>query len=514
MRSLSATDVIKRRLLAAGLLLAGLRLAAAQSRGPAKVKFELDLPQRGFILRELMPMQLRLRNDGSAAATVPRLSELTNATPVFTVEGPSFTKPFVFSPRNGLPPEISAAALATVPTDTEVLAPGQAAEETFDLGRLVPFTQAGTHTVRAQVTIEGSAVASNILRVEVAKPRFLSARLMLDDGFQRTNVVRTLCLVDNGRERALYMALFREIAPDYARTELMYLLRVAAADGAADEALPTWTNYPRNDTFVQRYGWRSPSQIGIEGSQASQRATAADTVDPAAPRVQPALLQRSGAVEVFQLRAGALALWQFAAPAAGAAAGRQLWQLPLPAQQTARAARGPAARGERPAAVLASRSATGVLLTLVESVDSRPQTRQVELRSARLLPASEPALHVDAEGRIHAALVVAADNALRRVHCAQVTWPAGNGAGRVQDSRIVELPAAPVAAAAAFDTGGGARRAWVAQLPDGRMHHGDAAAFAAIDGKPLLPLQLLLLGPHTYVLVQDAGGALALAAVS
>jgi hypothetical protein len=505
----SVIDAARRRWLAAAAWLVG-QPALAQTRGSASVKLELDLPPRRYLRRELVPLRVRLRNESGVALSLPRLSDSSNAQPVFTVEGPSFARPFVFTPRAGLPPAMAASVPAGRTDTRQNLAPGATLQQVFDLGRLVPFGAAGPHSVRVRLEWDGQVLEAGPLTFEIALPRVLSARLMLDDGFQRPNPVRALCLVDDGHEKALVLAFFREIAPDFAAAELSYLLRVAPADPGADEALPTWTNYPRGDIFLQRQGWRSPSRIGIESSHPTDRASAAD---PAMLRLQPALMTRDGVVDVLQWRDGALVAWQFPAPVrdGGPAVPHLRWQLPQQAALAGRAARAPESRGSALATLLIARSAAGLALTLVEATGATPRSRSVELRSARLLPSSEPALHVDAKGRVHAALVVASDNALRRIHCADIVWPAGGGDAHVESGASVDLPAAATATTAAFDTGGGARRQWAALLSDGRVMHGGTAATVA--GRPYVPLQLALLGEHDYLLVQGADGVPALEAL-
>lgn len=469
------------------------------------MKLELELPDRRYLLRELMRLKVTLRNTGAEPATVPKVEDVTNDRPVYVVDGPSFDKPFSFTAGSASPRLPTAPARA--PT-TQVLAPNEAGELAFDIGRLVPFTTAGVHTLRARLEWNGSVIESNVLRFELVRGRTLSARLMLDDGFQRPSPMRALLLVDDGQLRSLVVAFFSEVAPDYAEAKLGYLLRVASADAAADEALPTWTNYPRGDTFKLRYGWRSPAALTVEGARPDQRVTAASVAG--ALRVQPALMTRDGVVEAFQATAEGVALWRFDAAPAPA---KSIWQAPLPPPLAARAGRGKAPHGERPAAVFVSRSAGGLSLSLVESDGHQPVVRQLELHLARALPDSEPALRIDDQGRVHVALVVAADNALRRVRCVEAVWPARSGDGAVKAGPERPLPAAPMAATAAFDTSGGDRLEWVARLPDGRLCLGSTPELDPSGGQPALPLQLLVQGEHSYLLVLGADAVPALEAL-
>ena len=462
------------------------------------MKLELELPDRRYLLRELMRMKVTLRNTGTEALTVPKLADTANDRPVYVVEGPSFREPFIF--RASSTPPRPPTAPPREPS-TQVLAPNEHGELAFDIGRMVPFTTPGVHTLRARLEWNGSVVESNTLRFEMARGRTLSARLMLDDGFQRPSPMRAQLLVDDGQARVLMVAFFSEVAPDYAGAKLGYMLRVATVDASADESLPPWTNYPRGDTFILRYGWRSPAAITIEGARPDQRVQAASNAGPL--RVQPSLMTRDGVVEAFQTTPEGAALWRFEAAPAPA---RQLWQVPLKQPLAARAGRGRPPHGERPAAVFVSRTDTGLELTLVESEGQRAATRKVELRLARMLPDSEPALHIDEQGRVHVALVVAADNGLRRVRCVQVIWPARSGNGVVENGPERTLPVAAMAAAAAFDTSGGKRLDWIARLPDGRLCVGSTKELDPAGAVPPLPLQLLVQGERSYLLVIDDQG--------
>lgn len=508
-----ASDILtrpqRRRILgaAAALMVIGAQ-AAGPSRGSGPVKLELELPDRRYLLRELMRLKVVLRNTSPAAVTIPKLADTGNDRPVYIVEGPSFEKPFSFTPRPGNPRSPTPPARAG---STQLLAPDETAQLAFDIGRLVPFATPGIHTLRARLELDAGVIESNVLRFELVRGRTLSARLMLEDGFQRPSPMRALFVVDDGQVRSLVVAFFSEVSPDYAGAKLGYLLRVASADAAADEALPTWTNYPRSDAFTVRHGWRSPAAIGMEGARPEQRALAAAVNSVGALRVQPALMTRDGAVEVFQATPEGMALWRFdAAPAAG----RLIWQVLLPGPLAARAGRGRPPQGERPAVVIVSRSANGLQLNLVESEDGKQALiRKLELRMARLLPDSEPALRVDDQGRVHVALVVAADNGLRRVRCIEAIWPPRTGDGKVETGPERALPTAPMAAVAAFDTSGGDHWDWVARLPDGRLCLGSTAELDPAGAQPTLPLQLLVQGKHSYLLVLDANGVPALEAL-
>lgn len=499
---------LRRRMVLGTVALLGSGAPHARSSGAADLRLEIDLPARRYLRRELMRVRLTLHNDGPAPVSVPRIADTGHDALVLSVEGPSFASPWTFTPRS-----ITAARGATSPRapGMQTLAAGANAQVLLDISRGVPFSVAGSHVLRARLAWDGGNVEATAVTFEMALPTLRSARLMLDDGFQRPVPIRVLCVADDGRERLLLMAFFREKAPDYAGTELSYLLRVGPVDPTVDEALATWTNYPRGDLFVQRYGWRSPARFGIASTNPDDQTSVASE---RALGVQPALVDAGGRVDVFQFGADQrLALWRFATPVRGGPAQppQALWHLPLEGVEAARAARASAPRDSPPVAVLVARTAAGAALTLVESVDGRPTTRRAELRSARLLPNSEPALRVDDQGRIHAALVVAEDNALRRLYCVRVTWPARAGDGRAVRAPAILVDATPLAASAAFDVSpGSAQEDWIALLPDRRLLRGGAGVAESADGAPLLPLQMLVLGEHRYLLVQDAAGTPAL----
>lgn len=500
---------LRRRLLLGSVALLGGGAACARATGAADLKLEIDLPARRYLRRELMRLRLTLRNDGTSPVSVPRIADTGHDAVVFSVEGPSFASPWTFTPRSTTAARDAASA---PPPPRQTLAPGASAQLVLDISRVVPFAAAGGHTLRARLSWDGGSVEAAPAAFEMTLPRLLSARLMLDDGFQRPVPIRALCLADDGRERLLLMAFFREKAPDYPGAELSYLLRVGQVGPTVDEALATWTNYPRGDLFLQRYGWRSPERFGVASTNPDDQTS---VTSERALAVQPALVDAGGRVDIFQHGSdGQLALWRFATPVRGETVPppQALWRLPLDRVEAARAARARAPGDSPPVVVLVSRTATGVGLTLVESGGERPRMRRTELRSARLPPLSEPALRVDDQGRVHAALVVAEDNAQRRLYCARVTWPARAGDGRVQREAAVPVDATPVAASAAFDVSPGAtQHDWIVLLPGRRLLRGGAGVPESADGEPWLPLQLLVLGEHRYLLVQDAGGAPALA---
>ena len=69
----------RRRILGAAATLAAIGAqAASPSRGSGPVKLELELPDRRYLLRELMRLKVELRNTSQAAVTVPKLADTTN----------------------------------------------------------------------------------------------------------------------------------------------------------------------------------------------------------------------------------------------------------------------------------------------------------------------------------------------------------------------------------------------------------------------------------------------------
>ncbi|MBX3636404.1 MAG: hypothetical protein KF683_13625, partial [Rubrivivax sp.] len=378
---------LRRRLVLGTVALLGSGTPHARPAGAAELRLEIDLPARRYMRRELMRVRLTLHNDGPTPVSVPRIADTGHDALVLSVEGPSFASPWNFTPRS-----TTAARGATSPRapGMQTLAAGASAQLLLDISRAVPFSAAGSHSLRARLTWDGGSVEAAPAPFDVALLRLLSARLMLDDGFQQPVPIRALCLADDGRERLLLMAFFREKAPDYTGAELSYLLRVGQVDPSVDEALATWTNYSRGDLFVQRYGWRSPMRFGVTSTNPDDQ-TSVDSERALA--VQPALVDAGGRVDVFQLGADRqLGLWRFATPVRGGPAQppQALWQLASDSVEAARAARASAPGDSPPVVVLVSRTAAGAALTLVESAGGRPTTRRAELRSARLLPHSEP----------------------------------------------------------------------------------------------------------------------------
>jgi len=472
--------------------------------GPT-VEMRLELGKDRYAFKELMIAKVVLQNTGTATEEVPRLVAPGNAQPRYTVTGPSFAGSFTFP---AVPPGRV--------TATEPLAPGATLETKLQLESLVPFTTPGVHTIVATAEYDGHAVRSAPVAFTVDFPAVLGARLMLDDGAQGRNPIRAVVLAQAGDTRPLYQALLAQARPDIPVIALSNLLPLGQTPAGADEPLEVWTNFPRGNVFFQRYGWSGPAAITMEG-----RATLTFALAAPARAVHPALMPQSGEADVFTVGGGEASLVRFPLPAPKAPppAAQRMWTARVGEVLAARATLGPPAAGSPRALVLLQKTPRGAALTLLVSdaaAAAAPSPRSASIDFGRLLPATEPAVHVLDDGTVQASVVLAEDTLLRRLFVADVRWPRGGGAPHVERSPAMTAPSTPRAAATAYSVGEErpARREWVVLLEGDRVVSGRSPdAPLDLEAHPVLPLQILSLSDGVHLLVAPRTGAVGLALV-
>ena len=150
-----------------------------------------------------------------------------------------------------------------------------------------------------------------------------------------------------------------------------------------------------------------------------------------------------------------------------------------------------------------------IALVQLAQGSGKPTVRNVTVPHAYPLPASEPGIHVDADGTVHTAVLFAEDKSLRKLFIASVVWPAAGDSGQLDREAASELPGQPRAAAVTYSVShaSAGRRAWVVLLENGQVVSGGwPTGPRTLHGTPSLPLDLVAMSKMSYLLTMDAQG--------
>ena len=479
------------------------------------MEIHLALPQNHFLMKELMALQVVVRNDGASTVDLPNPEDNRNIQPIYTVTGPSFPQGCNFSLRERVMHDSNPAKV--VENGMMLSLPAGAVHEvSLPLETLLDFTKPGRHALSAAITVAGQQVRSNRVEFDIERPAIESMQSVLDDGSQTTHPIPVLCLHRGASGPVLYQAIFSEDRPDLGETSLLGLVRQGPADTSAQGVVATLANHSRMARVHSRFGWRSGDVItmsGIPGLPSSQEVRL--TRPQRAGRVvRPAMFAEAGDVDVMALEGGdGRTLWLMRLPPAGQGQPGVVATVQLPGEAlSARAALAPASAGETRASVVimpGQHDGAQFALVQLESGSSKATVRTVAVPHAYPLPASEPGIHVDADGTVHTAVLFAENKSLRKLFIASVLWPAAGGSGQLERVAHGELPDQPRAAAVTYSVShvSAGRRAWVVLLESGQVVSGGwPAGPRTLHGTPSLPLDLVAMSKMSYLLTLDAQG--------
>lgn len=488
------------------------------------MKIELRLPATNYVAKESLLLTVVITNDGKSPISVPDPETMSNTEPVYILTGASFPQPATLAfggRRPDLPP---------VPPEMVTIAPGEEFECQVPIDMLARIVEKGRHTVMMRM----GEVSSNTVAFSIDEPVVVGARIMADDGVQRSPA-RVLALV--GSPGKLIQFLFREQRP--AIGEIRFAKMVAAPAPAppanATDPLAIWTNFDRSEVFYFRTGWVSPDAVGIETGSEAQTVRATLQVGAEVP-VHPALMAIDGNAQVFVRSASQLRLLRFPLPEKGQppAPSEEIWSAPMPASVGSAAA--VLSASGKPYALTVGTMAPapasrpeeeppGLRVTLFDaSGDAKPL--DIEIPNAVPVPDSQPAVWCDAEGRVHAALLVLdppppppppgpekpeepeePSKPSYTLSYVRIDWtpllePFPPAFTRKRLPAIAVKPAAAVVSHKI--TAGSSRVDWVAMLED-RSFLSDTQPGQpqSVAGQPVLPLQVLSMEHAKYLLTLD-----------
>jgi hypothetical protein len=459
------------------------------------MKIRMSLDGDRFLASESILLKVALENTASSMVDVPDPEDLRNPQFSYTITGPAYPHGSAFKPRISLPD----------PNTPNILkmGPGEKLEGQLALNKMFTFTQPGKYTLAAHYSWGGQSENFGPLSFVIEKGALRSARVMADSGFQKPAMQRVLGLV--GDPPRLYQFFFQEQRPATGEIELGEMIRAATPPPNSLQAIAPWTNFDRSEVFFARFGWQAPGAIGIESGPPEESVKVAVPGDPTV--IAPALMTEEGGTTVFTYTPASLTMLSFPLPAEGAPppAAKVQWSTPVaPPIRAAAAALGPPPHNLI-FAITVSQTATGAELKLFEG-NGNGGARTAEVKGARVLANSEPALWVDNRGAAHVAGLFAEDNLFRRVYLAELVWNGSDVSPKVDRQGAFQLPRPCRASTVAFSVTPARppRLNWVILLEDGSvLTNLSPSAPYRTNRTPLLPLQLLGMSSATYLLVAD-----------
>lgn len=481
----------RRSFLFAALVAADLPKSLSGQERMSKMKIRISLDGDRFLARESILLQLSLENTSGAMVEIPDPEDLRNPQFAYAIRGPAYAQGLLFKPRITLADPNSPSLIQ--------MRPGEKLQAQLPLNLMFGFPQPGRYSVAAYFNWSGQQESIGSVDFHVETGGLKSARIMADDGFQRTVMQRVLALV--GDPPRLYQFLFQEQRP--VEISLTEMIRAAPAPPNAQHVVAPWTNFNRSDVLFARFGWQAPGALGIESGVPRESIRAALALETTV--IAPALTTENGATTVFTYSHTGLGRWEFPAPSKSGPApeARTRWTIE-PASPIHAAA---AALGPRPAnqayALTISAGPTGALATLYDG-DGKIHQTAVPIEGARLLPNSQPTLWVGEQGAVNAAILFGAPDMPRYVFVAEINW--NDGEPKVARREPVELPRGSRASTVAFSVTPKRppRISWAILLDDESIvSHRSPNTPLHPRRAPLMPLQLLVMDSATYLLVAD-----------
>lgn len=479
------------------------------------MRIQIELPKQRFVAGESMNATVKIVNDGSGPIDVPDPQINENWQPTYTVQGPAYEKGYTFSFRSAVFQDPRANPQGVTPV-TVALQPRQVHAAHVPIEQLVELLEPGAYTITAELSWGGRSARSAPVPFTIERPRVRSCQSVAAPGIQDPYQIPVFCLqMGDAGDAQVQVATFSQ-DPQADLVKRTSVDHFAIPGQGATEIFSPWKNYTGIGTPSPRAGWRAGATLGVVdfGERGGMQITL-----PWTPRlVRPALTPLSAEVDLFVLgNAGSeLALVRFPPPALGGSP-RTLWTARLPGQALAgRAALSPRGAGDRRHALLVTEPDDGVTLILVDAATGggTPSLHPVKIEGLHAIAVSEPALAIDDQGRAHGAVVLAreaAPGAPGRISVVDVVWPADRVAAATVDAReVAALSAAPRASAVAYSVSPGAlRREWVLLLSGSRVMSSQAPGEQSeLRGEPAVPLDLLVMEEHSYLLTFSKAGTL------
>lgn len=501
------------------LAAAGLPCSVAQAapNPPAsgyKVDISLKLAKDSFIVGEDMQLQVGVSNLGSAPVQIQNPFHGDNWQPVYTLVGPGAAPGRSFSFRSAVLGDTRPNPDNVIPNLIE-LAPGGRVQRAVPLHQWAALTEPGRYRLTASLNWKGTQGSSAPVEFTLERVQPSSLSVGVDVGVAGSMGYWVEWLQPAAGAARLYSALYQPPERDVPGFRPFTITPTYTGGAGAGEVLSPWTSYDRMSELIKWRAWREGSSVvGL----VTGMGTLARLELPAPPQalIRPALMTRSGELDVFVLASQReLLLVRFTPPGRDGAIAppRIAWRRTLSYNVVgARAAVLRDAPGTLPRVLALAEDGDDLLVwSLAADGDSVPAA-PLRLAGWHTLNRSEPAVRVDSQGVVHAAVLVTQGRRGSPAEPAQlgivdlVFTADGTPIGAPQHTLLGRLDAQVNAATVEYAIGvigpnAPMRRDWAVLLADGRvLSPGRPAGRDLKNGPAAVPLELLPTAEGTYLI--------------
>ncbi|MBI2686062.1 MAG: hypothetical protein HYX27_07080 [Acidobacteria bacterium] len=464
------------------------------------IQYELKARKARFAPDEPVQLELRIANNGSAAADLPNPAG-RGADPVYLITPDGAQKPERIAARdlNGVSKFIAAPA--------ERIHIGAGGEWTGSVR--IPASRVhspGVYRVASQFQGGAAVIESNV--IEIAVDRFQPSLAAAGYGIETSRAGNGQLLFLQGGT-AVYKTRYVETRPSIAETrvEPPSLLEILPAE-ASDIGLPH-RNGPFYDEMAQWVMWRQKHEVHLLSSAGERRAT---TVKANVTRLaQPPLKTSGGGIHVLALANNPAEVTLLLFPPGKGAAGEMAWTLPLDARADGIGATlGPAANNVEGHVAAVASTKEGALVQHVRYKDFRiPDAfNSVLLPGYRPVEGAALGMHGNGDGSGRVGLFVMSDAGLA---FAELLFPVGSSGRVLSITLLGKLERAPTGSAVHYFTPAGAaepRMAAVVATPDKGLLRLFAGALrpVSVQGQATNPILLVPGKDVTFIVYLRANG--------
>lgn len=476
------------------------------------VKIHIDLKKHRYVVGESIDLDVEVINTSSSTVQVPDLSSPNNSEPRFLLRGPQYPQGVTFSRRSARLRGRAAGANEGA-VELRPLAPGGTLEDGLSVEELQALRKPGQYTLTAQLDAGGFAAISETLTFTLEANAYLAASVSADAAVSTARSPQAIWLGEGGGHRRIGTASFYEKRPDLADLRRTGLRSLVDVGPDAVNPLRPWANYDRAEELGDWCAWQEGDVLRAlpVGADSSQRFALGD---PGWRVVPPALMTRSGNMDVFALSADGhtLRMIQFHAPVPGGQpkAPEALWSLPVddPALEAA-AALGPEKSGSHRWVVLVSQRGDDLRLEFFDCGEgAKPGARRtVELPAAHAVARSAPALSVGLDGTVSCAVVASGGSAGHDLMMLEARFAVDPTSPPIHTVTTIGRAIGKVHAAVScypVSPGVSPTPRWAAVFDGGAvLYGGGSAKRLTLARAAALPLQLLCSQNSTYLLTLD-----------
>jgi hypothetical protein len=469
------------------------------------LKYETSLDYPDYTLYEDIRLRIRLDNRGASAIVLPDPSQYPSPQPTYQLFGPDFPEGRTFTLQSAF----RDADPSRVPLKQIRIEPGGTWRGSVLLTMMSSLAAVGEYRLESQWEWQGVKLAGDPLHFRIKPLRVRSVQLGYGCVSQVLGREGQAVLIHGGDEGCRILSMrFQETRPNFGETSVRNPAAVAHTDRPATDAATPMLNVPFGTEMLNWVLWREGKTVCAHLNIAAAPYRCELPEEPER-LVMPPLQPHGEPVEVLALsRGGELTLIRFGEDEAET---QIVWNVRLPVPpQSITAALAPRKRQNARHIAFAAQLDPDVIEIFHTRYtrESEPEPfRSFRVEAARLIPATNCALFVDAQGVAYVSVAVAKDEAGRQCELVEVVFPPSDKPGWREASAIYEMASAPQRGAILYaDTRNGSpRREAVFLDQDHHLYKWNPSEGMKRARTATAPLLLVPGNDLTYVLINDQG---------